>query len=160
MPPLRQATGTTGPGARRAIEILLVEDNPGDVHLILEALKDARIDNEVHIVADGEAALRYLRRQGEFTEASRPHLILLDLNLPRKDGHEVLAELRNDPPIRSIPVVVLTSSERSTDIVTSYELHANCYVTKPTGVDDFLDVVRSISDFWFDIVALPASAHR
>jgi chemotaxis family two-component system response regulator Rcp1 len=148
----------TAPGARRTIELLLVEDNPGDVHLILEALKDARIDSRVHIVEDGEAALRFLRREGEHTQASRPHLILLDLNRPRKDGHEVLAELRSDPAIKSIPVVVLTSSERSSDIVTSYELHANCYITKPTSVEDFLDVVRSISDFWFDVVALPASA--
>ena len=143
------------PGGSRRIEILLVEDNPGDVHLTLEAFKDARIENTVHVVSDGEDALRFLRREDGHGDAPRPDLVLLDLNLPRKNGHEVLAEIRADPAINRLPVVVLTSSDRDSDVDASYGLNANCYITKPISVDDFTTVVRSISDFWFRIVRLP-----
>jgi len=139
----------------RSIEILLVEDNPGDVHLTKSALREARIANTVHTVHDGEAALRFLRREGEHADAVRPDLVILDLNLPRKDGHQVLAEMREDPLTKAIPVVVLTSSERAADVAAAYELQANCYVTKPVGVEEFLQVLGSISEFWFQIVALP-----
>lgn len=140
----------------RSIEILLVEDNPGDVHLTLEALKDARVSNTVHSVTDGEAAMRYLHSEGEFTGAARPDLILLDLNLPRMDGHEVLAQLKRDPLTQTIPVVVLTSSDREADVVASYELQANCHVTKPVEADDFVSMIRSITEFWFGIAQLPS----
>jgi CheY-like chemotaxis protein len=139
----------------RSIEILLVEDNPGDVYLTKSALRDARIANTVHTVQDGEAALRFLRREGEYAGVVRPDLVLLDLNLPRKDGHQVLAEMRGDPLTKLIPVVVLTSSARASDVTVAYELQANCYVTKPVGVDEFLKVVGSISEFWFQIVEFP-----
>jgi two-component system response regulator len=139
----------------RSIEILLVEDNPGDVYLTKSALRDARIANTVHTVQDGEAALRFLRREGEYAGVVRPDLVLLDLNLPLKDGHQVLAEMRGDPLTKLIPVVVLTSSARASDVTVAYELQANCYVTKPVGVDEFLKVVGSISEFWFQIVEFP-----
>jgi CheY-like chemotaxis protein len=137
------------------IEILLVEDNPADVDLTQETLAYAKIRNRLHVVTDGEDALAFLRRQGRYREAIRPDLILLDLNLPRKDGREVLAELKADPELRSIPVVVLTSSDAEKDVVRSYDLGANCYVTKPVDLDQFASVVRAIEDFWFVVVKLP-----
>jgi chemotaxis family two-component system response regulator Rcp1 len=137
------------------IEILLVEDNPADVDLTQETLAYAKIRNRLHVVNDGDDALAFLRRQGRYSEAIRPDLILLDLNLPRKDGREVLAELKADPELRSIPVVVLTSSDAEKDVVRSYDLGANCYVTKPVDLDQFANVVRTIEDFWFVVVKLP-----
>jgi CheY-like chemotaxis protein len=143
------------PASVRPIEILLIEDNPGDVELTQEALQDAKVRNNLSVVGDGERALAYLRRQGEYATADRPDLILLDLNLPRKDGREVLAEIKRDPALKRIPVVILTISEAEQDIIRSYDLNANCYVTKPLDLDQFLHVVRSIEDFWLVIVKLP-----
>lgn len=140
----------------RPIEILLVEDSPGDVRLTREALRDAKIANHLHVVSDGEEAIAFLRRDGTYGAAPTPDLVLLDLNLPKKDGREVLAEVKNDPLLKRIPVVVLTTSQAERDIVQSYELHANCYVTKPVDLDQFVDVVRSVQDFWFTIVKLPS----
>ena len=142
--------------AARPMEILLIEDNPGDVRLTREALRDTEVHTRLSVVADGEAALAFLRREGPFAEAPRPDLILLDLNLPKKDGREVLAEIKADPALRRIPVVVLTTSEAEQDIVRSYDLHANCYITKPVDLDAFIEVVRSIEGFWLAIVRLPA----
>ena len=139
----------------RPIEILLVEDSPEDADLTREALEDAKVANNLSVVADGAAALAYLRRQGEYAQATRPDLILLDLNLPKKDGREVLAEIKADEELKLIPVVVLTTSEAEQDIVRSYKLHANCYVTKPLDLDQFVTVVKSIEDFWLAIVKLP-----
>lgn len=138
------------------VEILLVEDNPGDVRLTQEALKEAKASNRMNVVADGEEALQYLRREGRFADAIRPDLIFLDLNLPKKDGREVLAEIKSDPQLRSIPVVVLTTSNAELDILHAYDLHANCYITKPVDLDQFLRVVREIESFWLTLVALPA----
>jgi chemotaxis family two-component system response regulator Rcp1 len=143
-----------------AIEVLLVEDNPGDVRLTREALKEGKVCNNLSVVPDGVEALAYLRRQGRYADARRPDVILLDLNLPRKDGREVLEEVKGDPELRSIPVVVLTSSEAERDIARAYALHANCYITKPVDLDQFITVVRSIEDFWFSIVKLPPEARR
>jgi chemotaxis family two-component system response regulator Rcp1 len=143
------------PGAR-PIEILLVEDSPGDVRLTREALLDAKVHNNLSVVSDGVEALAFLRREGTYAEVSQPDLILLDLNLPKKDGREVLAEIKRDPVLKRIPVVVLTTSEAEQDILESYELHANCYVTKPVDLDQFIRVVRSIEDFWLAIVKLPS----
>ena len=143
--------GTRG----RAIEILLVEDNPGDVRLIQEALRDGKVWNNPHVVTDGEAALDFVFRRGAFTEAPRPDMILLDLNLPKKDGREVLAVIKGDPEIKRIPVVVLTTSKEEEDVLRAYNLAANCYVTKPVEFDEFMKVIRAIEDFWLTIVALP-----
>ena len=137
------------------IEILLVEDNPGDVRLTNEALRDSKMINHLNTVSDGGAALAYLRRQGEYAQATRPDLILLDLNLPKKDGREVLAEIKNDPDLKRIPVVIITSSSAEEDILRSYNLHANCYISKPVDLDRFMTVVKSIEDFWVSIVKLP-----
>lgn len=137
------------------VEILLVEDNPGDVRLTRETLKDARILNNLHVAEDGIQALAYLRREGPHAGAVRPDLVLLDLNLPRMSGREVLAEIKGDPRLRSIPVVVLTTSKAEEDIIKSYDLHANCYISKPVEFDGFVEVVRSIEDFWFSVVRLP-----
>jgi len=137
------------------VEILLVEDNPGDVRLAREGLSECKIRNNLHVVDDGVKALAFLRRQDGYAKAPRPDLVLLDLNLPRKDGREVLREVKEDENLRTIPVVVLTTSKAEEDILKSYSLHANCYVTKPMGLQQFLDVVRSIEDFWFTIVKLP-----
>lgn len=139
----------------RPVEILLVEDNPGDVRLTREALKEGKVRNNLYVAPDGVEALRFLRREGEHAQAVRPDLILLDLNLPRMDGREVLEVIKADPDLRHIPVVVLTSSQAEQDIVRAYDLHANCYVTKPVDLDQFIHVVRSIEDFWFTIVKLP-----
>ena len=137
------------------IQILLVEDSPGDVALTTEALRDARIANNLHVVTDGEAAMSFLRCEGEYADAPRPDLVLLDLNLPRKDGREVLGEVKWDEDLRRIPVVVLTTSTAEVDILESYDLHANCYISKPVDFGHFLDVVRSIEGFWLSIVRLP-----
>ncbi len=137
------------------IEILLVEDNPGDVRLTVEALKEAKVHNRLSVVSDGVEALAFLRRTGRYTDAIRPDVILLDLNLPKKDGREVLAEIKADETLRRIPVVILTTSKAEEDILRSYALHANCFITKPVDLDQFIKVVRSIEEFWFTIVRLP-----
>ncbi len=142
------------------IEILLVEDNPGDVRLTLEVMKDARVRNHMSMVKDGVEALAFLRREGDFADAPRPDLILLDLNLPKKDGREVLADIKADPTLKRIPVVVLTVSKDEEDILKSYDLYANCYVTKPINMEQFIAVVRSIEDFWLTIVKLPYDIKR
>lgn len=140
----------------RPINILLVEDNPADVRLTREAMKGAKVLNTLHAVADGVAAMDFLRRQPPYTAAPLPDLILLDLNLPRKDGREVLAEIKQDPALKRIPVVVLTTSKAEEDILRSYELHANAYVAKPVGLPEFLAAVRSLEDFWLAVVTLPS----
>jgi two-component system response regulator len=147
----------TGPLSTRAepIEILLVEDSPSDVDLTREALEDTKVHNNLSVVGDGVEALAFLRREGEFVNAPHPDLILLDLNLPKKGGREVLSEIKSDPILRRIPVVVLTTSEAEQDIIESYNLHANCYVRKPVDLDAFIHVVRSIDNFWLAIVKLP-----
>lgn len=137
------------------IEILLVEDSPGDVRLIREALKDGKVANRINVVEDGEAAMLYLRRQKPYADAVRPELVLLDLNLPRKDGREVLEEIKSDPELMRIPVVVLTTSSSEEDVLRTYSSHANCFVTKPIDLDQFMDAVRSIESFWLTIVRLP-----
>lgn len=139
----------------RPVEILLVEDNPGDVRLTRESLKDGKIHTRLSVVSDGEEALAFLYRRGPYTTAPRPDLILLDLNLPRKSGREVLAEIKADENLRRTPVVVLTSSEAEQDILASYDLNANCYISKPVDLDQFIRVVRSIEDFWLTVVKLP-----
>jgi CheY-like chemotaxis protein len=138
------------------VEILLVEDNPGDVRLTREALKEGKIRNNLNVVGDGVEALRYLRREDPYAESVRPDLILLDLNLPKMDGREVLEAVKADPGLRLIPIVVLTSSAAEQDIARAYDLHANCYVSKPVDLDQFIHVVKSIEDFWFSIVKLPS----
>ncbi len=137
------------------IEILLVEDNPGDVRLTQEAVREAKIRNTLNVVIDGEQAIAYVRRQGEYADQPRPDLILLDLNLPRKDGREVLQDLKSDPDLHRIPVVVLTSSAAEQDILRTYDLYANAYVTKPVDLEQFMHAVASIQDFWLNIVKLP-----
>jgi CheY-like chemotaxis protein len=137
------------------IEILLVEDNPADVRLMVEVLKETKVRNTLTIVGDGIEALDLLRRTGRYTHAVRPKLILLDLNLPKKDGRQVLAEIKADPDLKRIPVVILTSSKAEEDIVKSYNLYANCYVTKPVDLEQFVKVVKSIENFWLTIVKLP-----
>ena len=137
------------------IEILLIEDNPGDARLATEALREAKVHNNLHWVADGEEAISFLRRQGDRAEAPRPDLILLDLNLPRRDGRQVLEEIKADPTLRRIPVVVLTTSQAEEDILKAYNLNANCYITKPVDLDQFMKVVKTIEDFWLTIVKLP-----
>jgi CheY-like chemotaxis protein len=137
------------------IDVLLVEDDPGDVLLIQEAFEFNKVRNTLSIVSDGEEALQFLRREGEHADAPRPDLVLLDLNLPRKDGRQVLAELKSDAALRSIPVVVLTTSEAEEDILRSYDLHANAYVTKPVDFDRFIEVVRQIDEFFVSVVKLP-----
>jgi chemotaxis family two-component system response regulator Rcp1 len=139
----------------RAINILLVEDNPGDVRLTLEGFRDAKVRNEVHVVPDGVEAMAYLHRETKYADAPRPDLILLDLNLPRKDGREVLEEIKRDGSLKRIPVAILTTSRADKDILASYDLHANCYVTKPVQFDEFIRVVRGIEDFWLSVVKLP-----
>jgi CheY-like chemotaxis protein len=139
----------------RPIEVLLVEDDPGDILLTKEAFEDNKVRNNLHVVSDGEEAIAFLRRQGPYAQAPRPDLVLLDLNLPRKDGREVLQEVKADPELRSIPIVVLTTSEADEDIVRSYRLHANAYVTKPVDFKRFIEVVRQIDHFFVTIVSLP-----
>ena len=139
----------------KPIEILLVEDNPGDVRLTQETLKDTKVRNNMHVVMDGIEAVAFLRRGGKYANVPRPDLILLDLNLPKKDRREVLAEIKADSDLKSIPVVVLTASKAEQDIFRAYDLHANCYITKPVNLDQFIEVVKCIEDFWFTIVKLP-----
>ena len=139
----------------REIEILLIEDNPGDARLTTEALKEAKVRNKLNHLADGVEALAFLRRRGKYANAQRPDLILLDLNLPRKDGREVLAEIKADEQLKRIPVVILTTSQAEEDILKAYNLNANCYVSKPVDLDQFIKVVRTINDFWLTIVKLP-----
>jgi len=139
----------------RPIQILLVEDNPGDVRLTIEALKEGKVSNTLSVARDGVEALSFLRREGPHGKAVRPDLILLDLNLPKKDGREVLAEIKDDSSLRRIPVVVLTTSKAEEDILRTYDLHANCYITKPVDLEQFISVVRSIDDFWLSVVRLP-----
>ena len=141
-----------------AAEILLVEDNPGDVRLTREALKEGKILNNVSVVGDGVEALAFLRREGKHTNAVRPDLILLDLNLPKKDGREVLAEIKADPTLKKIPVVILTTSAAEQDVLKTYDLHANCYITKPVDLEQFIKVVQLIEDFWLTIARLPSGA--
>lgn len=137
------------------VQILLVEDNPGDVRLTQEALKEGDLPNQLHVVKDGVEALAFLRREGVHADAPRPDLILLDLNLPKKSGREVLEVIKRDDGLKRIPVVVLTTSDAKTDIVQVYDLHANCFITKPVDLEDFMQVVRRIEEFWFSIVQLP-----
>jgi len=139
----------------RPVEILLVEDNPGDVRLTQEALIEGKVYHNLSVVGDGVDALAFLRREDGYADAPRPDLILLDLNLPRMDGHEVLAEVKADANLRRTPVIVLTTSEAEQDILTTYELHANCYITKPVDLEQFVSVVRYVEDFWLTIVKLP-----
>ena len=139
----------------KPVEILLVEDNPGDVRLTREALKEAKVINHLTVLKDGVEALAFLRHEAPYGDAATPHLILLDLNLPKKDGREVLAEIKADEKLKRIPVVVLTTSQDEQDVFKSYNLHANCYVTKPVDLEQFMTVVKSIEDFWLGIVMLP-----
>src|SRR5258706_414145 len=140
----------------RVIEILLVEDNPGDARLAWEAIREAKVSHSLRWVSDGVDALAYLRRQGKFTEVHRPDLILLDLNLPRKDGREVLAEIKCDENLKRIPVVVLTTSRAEEDILKAYHLNANCYISKPVDLEQFMRVISAIENFWLTIVKLPS----
>jgi chemotaxis family two-component system response regulator Rcp1 len=137
------------------IEVLLVEDSPGDVRLTREALKDAKVHISLHVATDGIEAMAFLAREGTHASAPRPDLILLDLNLPKKDGREVLKEIKESPTLATIPVVILTTSAASVDVMNSYRLHANCYITKPVSLDGFLKVVQSIDNFWLSVVKLP-----
>lgn len=139
----------------RPVEILLVEDNPGDVRLTIEALTEGKVRNNLHVARDGIEALQFLRRLDQFSHAVRPDLILLDLNLPRMHGRDVLAQVKSDPDLKTIPVVVLTTSRAEQDVVQSYELQANCFITKPVDLEHFITVVKSIEDFWLTIVTLP-----
>jgi two-component system, chemotaxis family, response regulator Rcp1 len=142
----------------KPIEILLIEDSPSDVALTIEALKAGKIGNNLNRVADGVEAMEYLRQQGRYAKSPRPDLIMLDLNLPKKDGREVLRELKNDPSLKLIPIIVLTTSRADKDILQSYELNANCYITKPVDFPQFIDVVKSIEHFWLSVVTLPPKA--
>ncbi|MGD9489343.1 MAG: response regulator [Calditrichaceae bacterium] len=138
------------------VEILLVEDNPGDIRLTQEALKEGKVHNNLHVAEDGVEALDFLFNRGKFVNTPRPDLILLDLNLPKKDGREVLDEIKNHPSLKYIPVVILTTSSAEQDILKTYSLHANCYITKPVDLEQFIKVVRTIEDFWLSIVKLPS----
>ncbi len=137
------------------IEILLVEDNPGDVLLTQESLADSKVNNTLHVVKDGVEAMAFVRREGQYADRPRPDLVLLDLNLPRKDGREVLEELKSDDDLRRIPVVILTTSSQEEDVAQAYDAHANCYITKPIDLEQFMKVVRTIESFWLEIVKLP-----
>lgn len=137
------------------VDILLVEDNEGDARLAKEAMRDSKIRNTLHHVVDGEEAMAFLRKQGKYSAAPRPDLILLDLNLPKKDGRQVLAEIKDDENLKRIPVVILTVSSAEEDVLKAYNLHANCYITKPIDLGQFMKVVRSVEDFWLTIVKLP-----
>jgi CheY-like chemotaxis protein len=142
-------------GTEKSIEILLVEDSPGDVRLMQENFKEAKVTNLLHVVSDGVEAMEYLRKQGKYKDAVRPGMILLDLNLPKKDGREVLAEIKADKGLMSIPVVVLTISKAEEDILKSYNLHANAFITKPVDLSQFLKVTKAIDNFWLTVVSLP-----
>ncbi|MEX0782525.1 MAG: response regulator [Dehalococcoidia bacterium] len=142
----------------RPIEVLLVEDSPGDVRLTREALKEGKIRNNLSHVPDGVEAMAFLRHEGQYAGVPKPDIVLLDLNMPRKDGREVLAEMKADTRLRRIPVVVLTTSEAEQDILKTYDLHANCYITKPVDLDQFISIVRSVENFWLQLVKLPREA--
>lgn len=139
----------------RVAEILLVEDNPGDVRLAKEGLRESKVINNLHVVDDGVDAMAFLRKEGNYADAVTPDLILLDLNLPKKDGREVLAEVKEDKDLRRIPIVILTTSQAEEDVMKTYDLHANCYVTKPVDLDQFVKIVKSLNNFWFEMVTLP-----
>jgi chemotaxis family two-component system response regulator Rcp1 len=141
------------------VQILLVEDNPGDVGLVREAFLEGRLLHKLHVARDGVEALEFLRRAGKFADMPEPDLILLDLNLPKKDGREVLDDIKNDPQLREIPVIVLTTSDDEADVHRVYRLHANCYLTKPVDMDEFIRKVRGIEDFWLTLVRLPNNRH-
>ena len=146
---------TTGDSSK-PVDILLVEDNPGDARLAIEALNESTVPNTVHAVRDGEEAMAFLHQEGKYASAPRPDLILLDLNLPKKDGREVLAEIKENPDLKCIPVVVMTTSNAEEDIRKTYNLHVNCYVTKPVEFDHFMKVIKSLEDFWLATVRLPS----
>jgi two-component system, chemotaxis family, response regulator Rcp1 len=146
-------------GENRPVEILLVEDNPGNERLTREALKEGKVYSNLHWVKDGVEAMEFLRRQGRYKDVPRPDIILLDLNLPKKDGREVLQNIKNDPELKRIPVVVLTTSKAEEDVLRTYNLHANCYVTKPVDLEKFIVVVKSIDVFWLTVVTLPPNGH-
>ena len=141
------------------IQILLVEDNPGDIRLTQEALKEGTIRNELHVVKDGVEAIEFLKRKGKYIAHPTPDIILLDLNLQRKDGREVLAEIKSDENLKLIPVIILTTSDADLDIQKSYKLHANCFITKPVDLDQFIFIIRQIETFWFTVVKLPAKKY-
>ena len=143
------------PEQNRPIEVLLVEDDPGDVELTREAMEVAKLAVNLRVVKDGEEAMLYLRKVGSYARAVRPDLVLLDLNMPRKDGREVLRDIREDPELTSLPVIVLTTSDSEEDVLSTYDIGANCYVTKPVGLDQFVKAVQSIGNFWFGLVKLP-----
>jgi chemotaxis family two-component system response regulator Rcp1 len=147
----------SGKTQSQEIHILLVDDNEGDILLTLEALTEARIINKISVARDGAEALHFLNKEAPFRDSERPDLILLDINLPRMDGTEVLAIIKNDPNLRRIPVIMLTTSSAEKDILTSYDNHANCYITKPVDLDRFMDVIRTVEDYWISIVKLPKS---
>jgi chemotaxis family two-component system response regulator Rcp1 len=144
------------PRTGRIIEILLVEDNPGDVRLTREALREGKVLNNLNVATDGQEAIEFLRGEGEFQDVPRPDLILLDLNLPKKDGREILAEIKADESLKRIPIVVLTTSQAEKDVIQSYNLGVNCYITKPVDLDQFIYVVKSIEEFWLTVVTLPS----
>jgi chemotaxis family two-component system response regulator Rcp1 len=144
----------------KPIEILLVEDNPGDVRLTAEALRENKFRNKLNVVGDGVEAMAFLRREGKYGDSPRPDLVLLDLNLPKKDGREVLAEIKADEDLKRIPVVILTTSKAEEDIFKTYDHHANCYVTKPVELEQFIKVVKTIQEFWLTIVTLPADLEK
>jgi len=146
--------------AIKPLEILLIEDNPGDVRLTREAMKEGKVLNQLNVVMDGVEAMAYLRTEGKYKDATRPDLVLLDLNLPKKNGREVLQEIKEDPDLKRIPVVVLTISKNEQDILRSYDLHANCYITKPVDLEQFISVVKAVEDFWFTVVKLPPNEKR
>ena len=146
---------TIKPGESPPVEILLAEDNPGDYRLTQEALREGKVYNNLHWVQDGVEALEFLRQRGRYGDVPRPDIVLLDLNLPKKDGREVLSEIKSDESLRAIPVVILTTSQAEEDVLRSYDLHANCYVTKPVDLEKFIVVVRSIDAFWLTVVTLP-----
>jgi two-component system, chemotaxis family, response regulator Rcp1 len=148
----------TAPASARLVQILLVEDSSADVELARQALAEAKVANTVHVVGDGEAAMEFVRREGPYQEAPRPDLVLLDLNLPKKDGREVLVDLKGNADLHSIPVVVLTTSASDEDVLRSYDEHVNSYIRKPIRLDDFIDVVRSIDQYWLGIVTLPSGS--
>ncbi len=140
----------------KAVEILLVEDNPGDVRLTQEALNEGRISNKLHVASDGFEAMEFLTKSGNFKNATTPDLVLLDLNLPKMNGFEVLEKIKSDEQLKLIPVIILTTSQSEQDILTSYSMHVNCYVSKPVEYDSFMNVVKRIEDFWFEVVKLPS----
>jgi len=151
-------TPLTEDDQRPLLDLLLIEDNPSDIRLLTEVFKEAGVPTVMSVARDGEEAMMFLRRRGRFASAPRPALIVLDLNLPRKDGREVLAEIKQDPDLRHIPVVVLTTSSAQQDIQKSYDLHANCYIVKPMGLEEFAQIIRSIQDFWLSVISLPSAS--